>query len=113
MRVNDVSKAMPFVINIVVGTGDGLSPVLFTIYLETALKDVRTDLENEELPIELAFDDHVDFVSEKDHINVDNIQSKLSRSKFNENTDKTEHTKLKECKIDEEWRKTKKKWFYT
>ena len=78
------------------------------------MRDIRIDLENEELPTELAYADDVDFVSEKDPINVDNIQSKLSRFNLNVNTDKTEHTKLKrrECKVDEKWRQTKKLVLY-
>ena len=86
---------MPFASSIGVPKGDGLSRVLFTVYLETALRNVRTDLENEELPTELAQADNVDFVSEKDHINVNNIQSKLSCFNLYENNDKTEYTKFK------------------
>ena len=86
---------MPLVSNIGIPQGDGLSPVLFKIYLEAALRDVRTDLENEELPTELAHADNVEFVSEKDHINVNNIQSKLSCFNLYENNDKTEYTELK------------------
>ena len=74
IRVNGVSKLMPFISNIRVPRGDGLSPVLFTIYLEAALRDVRIDLGNKELPTELAYADDVDFVSEKGHVNVNNVQ---------------------------------------
>ena len=110
IRVNGVSKLMPFISNIRVPQGDGLSPVLFTIYLEAALRDVRIDLGNKELPTELAYADDVDFVSEKGHVNVNNVQRKLSRFNLNVNTDKTEHTELKqkESKVDEKWRETKK-----
>ncbi|GFR69585.1 hypothetical protein ElyMa_005635600 [Elysia marginata] len=64
----------PGVRTINVGTpqGDSLSPVLFTIYLEHALKEVRpvlpkpsTPLEKV-LPIEIAYADDVDFVAFQD-----------------------------------------------
>ena len=110
IRVNGATKPMPFVSNIGVPQGDGLSPVLFTIYLEAALREVRVDLNAENLPTELAYADDVDFVSETNHINVDNIQQKLSGFNLNVNTDKTELTilKRKESKVDEDWRLTKK-----
>eukprot|EP00117_Sycon_ciliatum_P038405 scpid60702/ scgid28546/ len=48
--------------------GDGLSPVLFTVYLEAALRDLRSVLPprpaaDEHLPAETAYADDVDFIS--------------------------------------------------
>ena len=67
---------------------------------------MRLDLAAESLPTELAYADDVDFVSETNHINVDNIQQKLSQF----DPDKIEITilKRKESKVDEDWRQTKK-----
>ena len=111
IKINGASKQMPFKSNIGVPQGDGLSPVLFTVYLEAALREVRKDLNKESnLPNELAYADDVDFITEQDYINVDEVQRKLSEFNLLVNTDKTEYTKLnrRENKIEEEWRKTKK-----
>ena len=43
-KINGSSKAMPFMSNVGTPQGDSLSPVLFTIYLENALREIRTTL---------------------------------------------------------------------
>ena len=43
-RINGATKERPFVSNIGTPQGDSLSPVLFSVYLENALKEVRTIL---------------------------------------------------------------------
>ena len=43
-RINNADINAPFTSNVGTPQGDGLSPVLFTIYLEHALKEVRTVL---------------------------------------------------------------------
>ncbi|GFR67859.1 RNA-directed DNA polymerase from mobile element jockey-like [Elysia marginata] len=43
-KINGFSKAMPFMSNVDTPQGDSLSPVLFTIYLENALREIRTTL---------------------------------------------------------------------
>ena len=43
-RINGATKEKPFESNIGLPQGDSLSPVLFSIYLENALKEVRTIL---------------------------------------------------------------------
>ena len=111
VKVNGSSKPLPFKSNIGVPQGDGLSPVLFTIYLEAALREVRQELEGEtSIPNEMAYADDVDFISTKQHIEVDKVQRKLSEFNLEVNVDKTEYTvlKRKENRSDEDWRQTKK-----
>ena len=60
--------------------GDGLSPVLFTVYLEAALREVRSDLSQEsKIPDEMAYADDVDLITEDDHINVDEENYEFSK----------------------------------
>ena len=110
IRANGATKQMPFISNIGVPQGDGLSPVLFTIYLEAALREARPTPQDSIIPSELAYADDVDFVSKEEHVNVENIQRKLSNFNLNVNTDKTEYTIIKreETKSEEGWRDTKK-----
>ena len=111
IKINGATKQMPFNSNVGVPQGDGLSPVLFTVYLEAALREVRKDLSQEsKIPNEMAYADDVDFVTIEDHINIDEVQRKLSEYNLLVNSDKTEYTKLnrKENKSEEVWRKTKK-----
>ena len=55
IKINGASRDMPFLSNIGTPQGDGLSPVLFIVYLEAALKEVR-DLSDKEshVPTEVA-----------------------------------------------------------
>ena len=55
---------MPFLANVGTPRGDSLSPVLFIVYLETALREIREINRIEErLPTETAYADDVDFIS--------------------------------------------------
>ncbi len=59
----------------------------------------------------MAYADDVDFVSMKNHRNIDEIQEKLKPYQLNVNTDKTEYTDIerKTNKTEENiWRNTKK-----
>ena len=67
-RIYCATKEKPFESNIGSPQGDSLSPVLFSIYLENALKEVRTILPRptsdfeKTLPTEIAYADDVDFI---------------------------------------------------
>ena len=67
-RINGATKEKPFESNIGSPQGDSLSPVLFSIYLENALKEVRTILPRptsdfeKTLPTEIVYADDVDFI---------------------------------------------------
>ena len=49
IRVNGATVKIPFISNIGIPQGDGLSPVLFTIYLEAALREIRKTRRNQQL----------------------------------------------------------------
>ena len=71
-RINGTSKSKPFRSNVNVGTpqGDSLSPDLFIVYLEHALKEVRPALPRQttsfqaEISNEVAYADDVDFIEQ-------------------------------------------------
>ena len=83
-RINNADINAPFTSNVGTPQGDGLSPVLFTIYLEHALKEVRivigepkSPLE-EKIPREIAYADDVDFVG-LEYIVIVAVQRTLHR----------------------------------
>ena len=91
--------------------GDGLSPTLFIIYLEAALKDVRSALttNNKRSPNELAYADDVDFIFEnrkEAEENHDIIANTLKNWNLIVNKSKTEFTTI--SRTTEEWEDTKK-----
>ena len=111
MRVSAATETYSFTANTGTPQGDGLSPVLFIIYLENALKNVRLEPEHELLPNEVAYADDVDFVSMKEHRNVTEIQDRLKPHQLNVNTDKTEYTTIQRSAdktVEKKWRTTKK-----
>ena len=101
----------PFLTNIGTPQGDSLSPVLFIIYLEQALKNVRSTLDSPSnttethLPNEIVYDDDNDFIGNQP-ANVKKIEDTLKVHKLKVNVDKTEYTSVR--KHSEEWKTSKK-----
>ena len=63
IKVNKVTEQKPFSSNTGTPQGNSLSPDLFIIYLEYALKDVRMNIDIEKiLPRQIAYADDVDFI---------------------------------------------------
>ena len=104
-------KKNPFTSNIGTPQGDSLSPVLFTIYLENALKQVRHTLPRSTnelqkvLPNEIAYADDVDFVAFST-IDIESVQKLLAKHNLIVNVDKTELTTL--AREETSWKNTKK-----
>ena len=92
-RINNADINAPFTSNVGTPQGDGLSPVL--LYLEHALKEVRTVLGEpkspleEKIPREIAYADDVDFLG-LEYIDIDAVQRTLHRYNLKVNIDKTE-----------------------
>ena len=97
-RINNADINAPFTSNVGTPQGDGLSPVLFTIYLEHALKEVRTVLGKpkssleEKIPREIAYADDVDFVG-LEYIDIDAVQRTLHRYNLKVNIEKKKQKK--------------------
>ncbi|GFR58596.1 hypothetical protein ElyMa_005364700 [Elysia marginata] len=110
-KINGSSKAMPFMSNVGTPQGDSLSPVLFTIYLENALREIRTTLpelkssSSREIPSEIAYANDVDFIGH-DYAKIAKIQETLEKYQLKVNTDQTEFTLL--SKSEEDCKKVKK-----
>ncbi|GFR64605.1 very-long-chain enoyl-CoA reductase [Elysia marginata] len=101
------SKTESFKSNIGTPQGDSLSPVLFIVYLEHALKNIRKiETLYTQNTLELAYADDVDFVSTNDFVDVETIQKELADFRLNVNTNKTEYTLVQ--KDGEDWEKVKK-----
>ena len=87
------------------------SPVLFIIYLEHALKEVRPTLPKPttpfeaEIPNEVAYADDVDFIGQ-DYADINKIQEVLKKYQLKVNTDKTEYTLI--SKNEKGWKEVKK-----
>ena len=98
-RINGATKEKPFESNIGSPQGDSLSPVLFSIYLENALKEVRTILTRptsdfeKTLPTEIVYADDVDFIG-LEFADIAEVQKTLKKYNLLVNADKTEQTKL-------------------
>ena len=99
------SSSESFVSNIGTPQGDGLSPVLFTIYLEHALRDLRKP-HHSHIPYELTYADDVDFVSITGFQEISTVQKHLIKSNLQVNESKTEFTTI--SRSDDSWRKVKK-----
>ena len=111
----------PFQSTIGTPQGDGLSPILFAIYLESALREVRATasewprpIEDIGLPLEAIYADDCDFLSTCQHYlqRLEGIiPPKIGARKLIANASKWDRTTLKcgDNKDDKlEWRKTKK-----
>ena len=98
-RINGATKTNTFV-----------SQVLFVVYLEHALKEVRTTLPRpivkyeKEISNQIAYADDVDFIGQ-DYVNINKIQETLHKYQLKVNKDKTEFTAL--SKYEEDWKKCK------
>ena len=111
VKISGANTEEPFLTNIGTPQGDSLSPVLFIIYLEQALENVRSTLDSPSntteahLPNEIAYADDIDFIGNKP-VNVKKIEEILKVHKLKVNVDKTEHTSVR--KHSEEWKTSKK-----
>ena len=111
VKVNGTEEKITFMCNTGAPQGDGLSPVLFIVYLEHALKSVRPSIGiSPEYPDEIAYADDVDFVDITTYRDVEEVQSVLKPFSLFVNTDKTEYTDVvREADREKElWRKSKK-----
>ncbi|GFR82281.1 very-long-chain enoyl-CoA reductase [Elysia marginata] len=80
-RINKADIEVPFTSNVGTPQGDGLSPVLFSIYLKHTLKSARKIIGEPKTPIdsivrEIAYADDVDFIG-SEHISIDQIKKEL------------------------------------
>ena len=55
------------------------SPVLFTIHLEKALREIRLDLDQINKPNEIEYADDVNFVSTKKYLDLDKITPTMKK----------------------------------
>ncbi|GFR93923.1 RNA-directed DNA polymerase from mobile element jockey-like [Elysia marginata] len=79
IKLKGSSKTESFPSNIGTPQGDSLSPVLFVVYLEHVLKNIRKiEILYTQNTLELAYADDVDFVSTTDFVNVETIQKELA-----------------------------------
>ena len=92
MKDNGAIEHHSFLANTGTPQRKGLSPVLFVIYLENALRYVRTTPEHKDLPPEVAYVDDVVFISLTRYRDVEKIQEKLCPHQLNVNTEKKEYT---------------------
>ncbi len=106
VKIKGSTSAAPFQANIGTPQGDSLSPVLFVVYLEHALRELRQQTQTG-FPNELAYADDVDFVSTTQFRDIDEVEQELAKVNLLVNKDKTEHTIIKRSD-NEHWRKIKK-----
>ena len=107
----------PFDTNIGAPQGDSLSPVMFTVYLELAMREIRAacprPAQDLAVPNEIIYADDTDFVSTSQDV-INNIEPRaktiLAEHNLAMNTEKTERTVLRRetTKEEETWRTTKK-----
>ena len=107
VKVNGTDKKLPFTTNIGTPQGDSLSPVLFIVYLENALRETRKTEENTKPtpPKEVIYADDIDFIGDS-HLDLTEIENILQKHNLKVNVDKTEHTRVR--RDTEDWKKTKK-----
>ena len=111
-------KCHAFATSISTPQGDSLSPVLFTVYLEAALRDLRSRLPTRpqtdaNLPLDVEYADDTDFISTS-RLFLDDIERIappcLAEWSLTINASKTERSSV--CRhadrVDEEWCMTRK-----
>ncbi|GFS18312.1 very-long-chain enoyl-CoA reductase [Elysia marginata] len=77
IKLKGSSKTESFKSNIGTHEGDSLSPVLFIVFLEHAIKNIRKiETLYTQNTLELAYADDVDFVSTTDFVDVETMQKK-------------------------------------
>ena len=89
--------------------GDGLSSILFVVYLEAALREARSQLKNE-IILEMIYADDIYLIVENDKVVkscINIINKTFQKWNLRCNLSKTEVTNLERSK-DESWRLTKK-----
>ena len=108
-----------FITTVGIPQGDSISPVLFVIYFEAAIREIRSHIQRPELdvqlnlPLDVGYADDLDFIStsksflETLEVEVCNL---LGNWNLKMNREKTEWTKITReiDKTDETWRRTKK-----
>ena len=110
-KIEKADIKSPFMSNVGTPQGDGLSPVLFTVYLEHALREVRSVIGDpkstidEKIPREIAYADDIDFIG-TEFIDIDEIQKSLKNFQLMVNVDKTEYTTIH--RQESSWKTTKK-----
>ena len=126
VKVNGV-ETEKFTSNVGSPQGDGISGILFNIYLEDSLQDLRSEVNADiillehsyaippavsMLPDEIVYADDTDFLNDvesKRDIVVSVAADTLKKHNLQVNNDKTEHTVIKRSNRDEEtWRYVKK-----
>ncbi|GFR85440.1 very-long-chain enoyl-CoA reductase [Elysia marginata] len=105
VKINGTNTTQLFTTNVGTPQGDSLSPVLFIVYLENALRNARSNETPQVLPNEIIYADDIDFVG-TDPPNINDIETSLKNFRLKVNVDKTEHTELRKDK--EDWKLTKK-----
>ena len=112
-RIKGATQTNTFISNVGTPQGDRLGPVLFIVYLEHALKEVRTALPRpivkyeKKIPNEIAYADDVDFIGQ-DYVNIKKIQETIHKYQLKVNKDKTEFTALSKKQNKEDWKNAKK-----
>ena len=100
LRVRTKEVGPTFDTNIGIPQEDCLSPVLFTIYLEAALREVRNNVHAQEI----AYAADVDFIS-KDGLKLNIVEKILEKWNLKMNPTKTDTFKIGS---DNEWKNAKK-----
>ncbi|GFN94758.1 very-long-chain enoyl-coa reductase [Plakobranchus ocellatus] len=101
VKINGANDPMPFTTNIGTPQRDSLSPVLFIVYLEHALRDIRPvqNDKQEPVPVEIIYADDIDFIGKKD-ADVNSIEKTLKTHCLKVNVNKTEHTSVRKDSED-------------
>ena len=72
--IKGATETREFTSTVGIPQGDGLSPVLFTIYLEAALREVREVIGKDMSPNEIAYADDVDFIKKKEFVDTKKLE---------------------------------------